>query len=175
MMGTIPDTLITTYLEMTNRDAFRPAYVADNAALRIMPMGWADVAFYKFLYQAVGEMWSWRDRLVIPEDELRRILSQPECNIDVLYIDGVPAGYIELMREGDSTEIAYFGLRPAFIGQGLGKHLLSAGIARAWDEGARRVWVHTCNLDGPHALDNYRKRGFTIYRVDEKPMPARYA
>ena len=92
----------------------------------------------------------------------------------MLYVDGVPAGYVELLREGSDTEIAYFGLRPAFIGQGLGKHLLSYGIERAWNDGAARVWLHTCNLDGPHALSNYQKRGFSIYKVNEEPMPARF-
>jgi hypothetical protein len=28
------------------------------------------------------------------------------------------------------------------------------------------VWLHTCSLDGPHALANYRARGFEVY--DEK-------
>jgi hypothetical protein len=28
--------------------------------------------------------------------------------------------------------------------------------------GARVVWVHTCSLDGPHALRNYQQRGFRI-------------
>ena len=37
-----------------------------------------------------------------------------------------------------------------------------------------RVWLHTCNLDGPHALSNYQKRGFRIYEVIEEPMPELY-
>lgn len=173
-MDQIPDKLITTYLEMNTRAAFRPAHSRDIAGVSIQRMGAVDVPFYKFLYQAVGEIWRWRDRLVIAEDELQAALSHPGCTVDVLYVDGVPAGYIELLREGDDTEIAYFGLRPKFIGRGLGKHLLSYGIEQAWKAGARRVWVHTCNLDGPHALANYQKRGFEVYRVVEQPMPDRY-
>ncbi|MAS35886.1 MAG: GNAT family N-acetyltransferase [Anaerolineaceae bacterium] len=171
---TIPDILQTTYLEMTSRDAFRPAYLDDSMHVQIMRMNTPDLAYYKFLYQAVGEIWRWRDRLVMPEAELAAALSHAGCRVDVLYVDGVPAGYVELLREGHDTEIVYFGLRPGFIGRGLGKHLLSHGIAQAWDDGAQRVWVHTCNLDGPHALDNYRKRGFSVYRVEEQPMPDRY-
>jgi GNAT superfamily N-acetyltransferase len=60
------------------------------------------------------------------------------------------------------------------MGKGLGKHLLSYGIAQAWNNGAKRLWVHTCNLDGPYALNNYIKRGFSVYKVDEQPMPERY-
>ena len=48
-------------------------------------------------------------------------------------------------------------------GRGLGKHLLSAGVQRAFDDGATRVWVHTCTLDGKHALANYQGRGFMPY------------
>src|SRR5438034_8495738 len=36
-------------------------------------------------------------------------------------------------------------------------------ISRAWAKGARRVWVHTCSLDGPTALANYQGRGFRVY------------
>ncbi|OQY78842.1 MAG: GNAT family N-acetyltransferase, partial [Anaerolineae bacterium UTCFX5] len=41
-------------------------------------------------------------------------------------------------------------------------------------KGANRVWVHTCNLDGPQALKNYMARGFEVVHVDEEPMPDRY-
>ncbi|HLV36151.1 MAG TPA: GNAT family N-acetyltransferase [Spirillospora sp.] len=174
-MGSIPETLITTYLEMTSRADFCPAYLEDSDSLTIMRMDRVDIPFYKFLYQAVGELWRWRDRLIMPEDELRAALADAGCTVDVLYVEGVPAGYIELARQGHDTEIAYFGLRPAFFGRGLGKHLLSYGVEQAWRENPRRVWVHTCNLDGPHALRNYLKRGFRIYREDEQPMPERYA
>ena len=49
-------------------------------------------------------------------------------------------------------------------------------MERAWAQGARRVWVHTCSLDGPHALANYTARGFRVYdqRVDlRRPAPRR--
>lgn len=173
-MQSIPQVLITTYLEMTSPDEFRPGFLPDSEARCVLRLGEVDVPFYKFLYQAVGEAWRWRDRLLMPDAKLEQILAQPGCSVDVLYVEGVPAGYIELDRQGGDTEIAYFGLRPAFIGHGLGKHLLSWGIQQAWQDGAQRVWVHTCNLDGPHALENYRRRGFGIYKVDEQPMPARY-
>ena len=174
-MEQIPATLITTYLEMTSPAEFQPAYLAEADSLCVLRMGTVDVAFYKFLYQAVGEIWRWRDRLIMPEDMLYETLAHPGCTVDVLYVEGVPAGYIELACEENETEVAYFGLRPAYVGRGLGKHLLSRGIEQAWQDRAQRVWLHTCNLDGPYALDNYVKRGFKIYRVDEQPMPERYA
>jgi GNAT superfamily N-acetyltransferase len=133
-----------------------------------------DVPFYRFLYGEVGREWRWRDRLLMSDDELYKLLSQPNTAVYVLYVDGVPAGYVELDKQGEETEIAYFGLRDGYMGSGYGRHLLSYGIAQAWTTGARRVWVHTCNLDSPRALNNYVKRGFSVFHVDEKPMPSRY-
>lgn len=173
MEALAPDLLVTTYLEMKSRAAFRPAYLS-GTGFRIQRMEQPDLHFYRFLYGAVGEVWRWRDRLIMPDHELSEILARPTVTVDVLYVHGVPAGYVELSREGGETEIAYFGLRPGYFGKGYGKHLLSHGIAHAWSDGARRVWVHTCNLDGPHALENYLKRGFSTYHVERAPMPNRY-
>jgi GNAT superfamily N-acetyltransferase len=173
-MPEIPDILITTYLEMTRRSAFRPAYLSDDAGFVVLQMALADVEFYRFLYTAVGSQWRWRDRLLMSDEALAGALDAPGTRVNVLYTDGVPVGYIELVRSGDDIEIAYFGLRPGYMGRGLGKHLLSWGIAQAWSEAPRRVWLHTCNLDGPYALDNYLKRGFSVYRIVEEPMPERY-
>jgi GNAT superfamily N-acetyltransferase len=168
-----PDTLVTTYLHMTHRDSFKPSYLhASNVT--VVPMQACDVAFYRFLYSEVGKEWRWRDRLLLSDVDLYAVLSQPGVCVHVLYVDGVPAGYVELSKQGDTTEIAYFGLRPNFFGRGLGKYLLSYGIERAWEDGAKQVWVHTCNLDGPHALDNYVKRGFSVYDIHRQPMPTRY-
>jgi GNAT superfamily N-acetyltransferase len=87
----------------------------------------------------------------------------------VAYASGTPAGYFELERQHDAAvELAYFGLLPRFIGQGIGGHLPTAAITRAWEMGARRVWVHTCTLDHPQALSNYQARGFRIVRVEER-------
>ena len=168
-------TLITTYLEMTCREDFAPAFVRARD-IEIVNMEMPDLGFYKFLYQSVGEEWAWRDRLQMSSAELRGILASPDTQVHVMYASGSPAGYVELYRHADgSVEIAYFGLRRDYMGRGLGKHLLSYGVDRAWEMGTRRVWLHTCNLDGPHALANYRKRGFRIYDVVEEPMPTIYS
>lgn len=169
------DTLITTYLEMVSKEDFAPAFVRATD-IEIVTMEMPDLGFYKFLYQSVGEEWAWRDRLQLSSGDLRKILASPNTQVNVMYVSGSPAGYVELYRHEDgSVEIAYFGLRRNYMGRGLGKHLLSYGVSRAWEMGAKRVWLHTCNLDGPHALDNYQKRGFRIYKVIEEPMPELYS
>lgn len=167
------EALVTTYLEMTSRADFVPSFVQSND-VRVELLRSPDVDFYRFLYQAVGEKWCWRDRLLITHDELAGILQSPTTHVYVMYVRGTPAGYVELAQQGDSVEVAYFGLREAFFGRGLGKHLLSYGIQKAWEVGARRVWLHTCNLDGPHALSNYQKRGFRVFKQEAEPMPDRY-
>lgn len=166
--------LVTTYLEMTSPVDFTPAYIKAND-VEIVLMEMPDLGFYRFLYQSVGEEWAWRDRLQVSSAQLRKILNSPRTQVHVLYVSGSPGGYVELYKHDDgSVEIAYFGLRRDYMGRGLGKHLLSYGVARAWEMDATRVWLHTCNLDGPHALANYKKRGFGIFKVVEEPMPALY-
>ena len=169
------ETLVTTYLEMTSQYDFAPAFV-QASDIEIVKMEMPDLGFYKFLYQSVGEEWAWRDRLKMTNAELRQVLTSDDTRVHILYVSGSPGGYVELFRHGDnSVEIMYFGLRRDYMGRGLGKHLLSYGIARAWEMNASRVWLHTCNLDGPHALANYKKRGFKIYKVIEEPLPDLYA
>lgn len=176
-----PDTLVKTYLQMKDWSQFRPSYLNYVNGIKIMCMDTADVGFYRFLYTSVGKPWRWRDREFKSDEEIEALLLDPGTSVHVLYVDGAPAGYIELVQHKErprsrffSTEIVYYGLRSAYIGRGLGKHLLSHGIAYAWNKGTQRLWVHISNLDGPHALDNYIKRGFKIYKVEKEPMPERY-
>lgn len=121
----------------------------------------------RFFYAAVGHRWFWIDRLPWTRAQWMAYLEQPGMETWVLSVDGVPAGYAELAPHDDgSVEIQYFGLLDAFIGQGLGAHMLSETVARAWAMGARRVLLNTCDLDHPAALANYEARGFCEYKQD---------
>jgi hypothetical protein len=66
------------------------------------------------------------------------------------------------------VEIAYFGLMPSGIGQGLGRALLTRAVDAAWSLKPQpsRVWLHTCTLDHPAALANYLARGFKVSRTE---------
>jgi ribosomal protein S18 acetylase RimI-like enzyme len=94
----------------------------------------------------------------------------------VAYLGGSPAGYVELEKgaEGD-VHMWCFGLLPAFIGQGLGGHLLTVAVEHAWAPikdggmGATKVWLRTCSHDHPHAIRNYLARGFQIARQEQTP------
>ena len=157
----------TTYLELRDAAALRPARL-DDADITIIEAVQPTVAFYRFLYAAVGSSYAWTDRLAWSDAELDTYLQGPGVTILVAYVRGVPAGYVELLREADQpgTEIAYFGIMPEFQGRGLGKYLLTVGVQRAFGEGAERVWLHTCSLDGPYALANYQARGFVPYKTN---------
>ena len=154
----------TTYLHIPSRAQFRPVFVEAPDA-QIIQAHNASAAFYRFLYGSVGRDYHWIDRFAWSDEQIEAHLARPTTTLLVLYVRGVPAGYVELDAASSEpgTEVAYFGLIGAFHGRGLGKHLLSAGVQRAFDDGAARVWVHTCTLDGKHALANYQARGFMPY------------
>jgi len=158
----------TTSLEMTDRDQLRPAG-AGGPGFQLIRAEIPCPELNRFLYTVVGADWWWYSRL--PWDRVRWLayLDRPDLETWIAYVSGTPAGYFELERQGGGdVELAYFGLLPGFIGKGLGGQLLTAAIARAWDMAARRVWVHTCDLDHPQALSNYQARGFRIFRTEQK-------
>ncbi|MDB4666604.1 GNAT family N-acetyltransferase, partial [bacterium] len=65
--------------------------------------------------------------------------------------------------------IALFGLLPQMFGKGLGSAMLSLAVAQAWSlADTKRVWLHTCTEDHPHALANYQKRGFRLFKTVEE-------
>lgn len=156
----------TWYLEMLDPKHLRPSAPGDYP-LRIEQTKIPSPEFSRFLYSSVGGNHYWIDRLSWNYERWQMYLNRQEVETWVAYISGTPAGYIELERQPqDNVEVAYFGILPQFIGQRLGGHLLSVGVQRAWEMGAKRVWVHTCTLDSPHALANYQARGFQIYQQE---------
>ncbi len=132
----------------------------------------------RFLYNAVGTEWCWYARRTWTYAKWFEFLDRPEVGTWVAYVRGTPAGYFELeMQAEESVEIAYFGLLPPFIGQGMGGALLSDAVATAWEFGAKRIWLHTCSMDHPSALANYQARGFKIFEtvddyeeIPDKPL-----
>jgi GNAT superfamily N-acetyltransferase len=155
-----------TYLQMTSRDQLRAFRVVD-AGVRIDRLQQCPASFFRFLYAEVGRPYHWVDRLGWTDEEIREYLSNQGVSLWVMYVEGSPAGYFELSKgEDGSTEIAYFGLLQEFLGRGLGKHLLSEAIERAWEMGAARIWLHTCTLDDPAAMPNYLKRGLEPFKQE---------
>lgn len=129
----------------------------------LVPCEQPPTAFYRFLYQAVGEPWSWSDWLGAGEERLAEKLGKPGVSVTTLFVAGAPMGFFELRRETgvETVEIVYFGLAPWAIGRGFGPNLLRAAVASAGGA-ARPVIVNTCTLDHPKALRTYQSVGFEI-------------
>ncbi|MEU8550379.1 GNAT family N-acetyltransferase [Streptomyces roseoverticillatus] len=175
-------TTVTTWsLEQTSPGDLLPVQEPDSASgIRIVRAEVPSPEFSRFLYTAVGGDVTWLDRLPWSYEMWRAHLERPGVETWVAYEHGTPAGYIELEAQGEGTvEIVYFGLIPAFRGRRIGGHVLSYGTARAWDLAERwpglaptkRVWVHTCSLDGEHAVANYERRGFRVFKTESEEQP----
>lgn len=160
--------LTTTYLEMTSPEQLSPARskpARGNVVISQVPHPFPELN--RFFYATIGGDWYWTDRLPWSYAQWMKYLDRPELKTWIVTVDGVPAGYCELDKQADgSVEVAYFGILRQFTGQGLGGMLLTAGVRRAWEMGAKRVWVHTCTLDDPRALSHYEARGFRIYKKE---------
>jgi GNAT superfamily N-acetyltransferase len=155
---------VITYLEMTAQPTTPtpPVPAGKHALLRAEK---PTVAYYRFLYEAVGTPWLWYERRLLDDDALAKIIEDPEIEIFVLYVAGVPAGYSELdRRQPPDIELSYFGLMPEFIGRGLGRYFLRWTVDQAWTHDPGRLWVHTCSLDHPRALGLYQRTGFKPFR-----------
>lgn len=166
--GTLQVTI--TYLQMTRAPTGSAgrSRVDDLAILRVRK---PSVAFYRFLYNHVGEPWLWYERRALEDDVLAAILNDSKVHIYVLYRAGAPAGYVELdYRVSDEVELAYFGLFPEQIGIGLGPWLLRWAVETAWASGPSRLIVNTCNLDHPKAIIVYQRAGFSPYRQETCTM-----
>ncbi len=156
-----PTEVTVTFLEMRSPpEGGAPAEAAreDVAVEHVVRPG---VAFYRFLYEAVGRRWSWYERTRLSDAELAAILADPLVEVHVLYVAGRVAGYAELdRREPRRVELAYFGLVPGHIGQGLGRWFLGEALRRAWRTEPALVTVNTCTLDHPRAIPTYEAAGF---------------
>jgi GNAT superfamily N-acetyltransferase len=157
-----------TYLELRTAAALIPRTL-DDERIRVDRIERCAPSFWRSLYEEVGGPYHWVDRLAWTDDQITAYLQDPDVSLWILTVDGDVGGYFELRQvpEDGSVEIAYFGLRPAFYGRGLGAHLLTVAAQRAFDTAPSRVWLHTSTLDHPAALPNYRTRGFVAYRTED--------
>ncbi len=156
--------ITTTYLEMDVAPRHHGISIT-GPELRVGRARNPTVSFYRYLYDTVGSPWLWWQRREMDDETLANIIGHDKLELYVLYVDGCPAGFAELdRRRGSDAELAYFGLVPDYLGQGIGKWFLSRVIDLAWEEApTSRLWVHTTNLDHPRALMIYQRMGFVAY------------
>jgi GNAT superfamily N-acetyltransferase len=155
---------VRTYLELRSPEELRRAEL-DDPRVRFVRRDGISTAHYRRIYRDVGARWHWRDRDTWSDERLAAYLARPDISVWECMSDEQSAGFFELERLDDgSVEISYFGLAAPFIGRGIGKAMLTRAVDEAWALGASRVWLHTCTLDSPNALPNYKARGFQEFR-----------
>ena len=154
------------YLEMLSPSGRSAPVPREGLTVRTVPT--PEVSYYRSLYSAVGGEYYWFSRRKISDAKLAAIIRDPLNELHVLQVNGVDAGFSELIRrEGGQIELVQFGLLPEFIGQGLGKWFLQWTTDKAWSYQPSRLWLNTCTLDHPAALPNYKKGGFSQYKEEQ--------
>jgi GNAT superfamily N-acetyltransferase len=182
-------TVVTTYLEMRAPAASRrPKSQVSGQKFRVRELKEPNWVFNRDMYFRVGENWKWIDKRPWTDEQWKEYANDFNLRTFAGHCEDEVAGYFELRRSRnnlqpriraglaipaateDDIEIAYFGLLPKFIGRGLGSALLTSAMENAWKWSPMpaRVWVHTCNRDHPSALNNYKARGFRVYKVERE-------
>jgi GNAT superfamily N-acetyltransferase len=129
------------------------------------------LAFYRFLYRQVGSRWHWVDRLRMDDATLTATLHDKRNSVTVLYVNGAPAGFFELLQiDADVVELTHFGLFEHALGLGIGKWFLLQTLYAAWTLGPKRVSVTTNNLDHPRALQLYQMFGFSPVGTEDAQL-----
>lgn len=155
--------ITVTFLELTDPSQIRPPAKPPRREYELERTSDPDVAAW--FYEHVGAAHSWVDRLSWPPERWRAWADAGEAWIAT--VDGERAGFFSLRLEDEPIEIDIFGLLPEFHGHGLGGHLLTDALRRGFELGDR-VWLHTCTLDSPAALPNYRARGMRVFKTERR-------
>ena len=162
-------TIVTT-LEMRRRPPLRPI---PGSRFRLVRWERPAIDRYRTLFARVGAPWLWFSRLVMADAALSAILGDPLIQVHAVTDPaGIEVGMVELdFRQPAACEISYFGLVPELAGQGHGRWLMAETLARSWNKGVERVWLHTCTLDHPGALGFYRAQGFVAVKRTIETFP----
>lgn len=134
---------------------------------------------YRKLYNDVGTPWLWWLRRLMPDAQLARHLVRPSLSIYVLRVNGQEAGFFETdASHWPFVNLNYFGLKPEYVGRGLGRKLLDAAVDSVFIGASSHLagmTVNTCSADHPRALPNYIAAGFKEYRRarEEWDIPTR--
>ena len=150
------------YLEINSINNLKPKSItSDNFTIKEANKNNFDLN--KFFYKQIGKKHQWVDRLIWQDKNWMDYISNKNLKTFVLHKDNDPVGYFELILNNNNCEIAYFGILEEFIGKGYGGFLLSEAL-RIGFKSANRIWVHTCSLDHPNAIENYKSRGMKFLR-----------
>lgn len=139
--------------------------ILDN--IKIFPLEKpVNVYDYLRLYNGVGRKWNWIDRVILNEEELKKIVNSENNCIFTFHINNSEAGFAEFVNYKQYIEIQYFGLYNEFTGKGYGKKLFKWCINKAWSWNPQWIQLNTCDLDHNSALGLYKKSGFKEYKTE---------
>jgi GNAT superfamily N-acetyltransferase len=157
---------VVTYLEMVERPPLADiSSIAIRTGVQLRPVQNPGLDWYRARYRQAGAQWFWFSRLEMTDEQLATVLHLPTNELYLAEREGSEIGIAELDRsEPPNVEITSFALFSESIGKGLGRPFMTQLLDRAWDGSTARVWLHTCNLDGPAALTFYMKCGFRPYK-----------
>ncbi len=128
-----------------------------------------DFELNKFFYKQIGADHYWRDRLIWSDKEWLRYAENKNLETHVIKKEKDLVGFYEQEYHPDSNEVELInmGILKEFRGIKLGSTLLNHAIINASRKNPSRMWVHTCSLDHKHALQNYKSKGFEIFKEEE--------
>ena len=132
-----------------------------------------DFQINKFFYKQIGIDHYWRDRLLWSDKEWFVYVKNENLETHILKKGkGEDGGFVgfyeqEYHPRTNEVELINMGILKEFRGLKLGSMLLNHAIASASRKNPNRMWVHTCSLDHKHALQNYKSKGFEIFKEEE--------
>ena len=128
-----------------------------------------DFQLNKFFYKQIGIDHYWRDRLLWSDKEWFKYASNKNLETHILKKNEDFVGFYEQEYHPalNEVELINMGILKEFRGLKLGSNLLNHAIASASRKNPNRMWVHTCSLDHKHALQNYKSKGFEIFKEEE--------
>ena len=128
-----------------------------------------DFRLNKFFYKQIGADHYWRDRLIWSDKEWLKYSQNKNLETHIIKKAEDLVGFYEQEYHpgANEVELINMGILKEFRGLKLGSILLNHAIASASRKNPDRMWVHTCSLDHKHALQNYKSKGFEIFKEEE--------
>ena len=159
--------IFRNYLEIKSLEDFKEVEAPSQYSF-VELLNPKDFQLNKFFYKNVGKNHRWIDRLIWTDLNWIEYVSNKKLFTYVLKEKNEIAGYYELLfyENNKEAEIAYFGILEEYFGKKFGGYLLSEAIKNSFNQGAKRVWVHTCSLDHENALKNYLARGMKVFKTE---------
>lgn len=161
--------LTVTYLEMTSPDQLI-AGKSPPTAITLERVDATALALIRSTHDRIATPHHWSS-LGWSEQQWLNLMGRPGVGCWIARVGADVIGMILMERQvrGD-VEITKFGLVPEWVGREFGGHLLALATRLAWGFGeVDRVWLATTSIDHPHALGNYRNRGFRPFRIEHTP------